>query len=290
MMKKATIVFTATVCILSLLSWSAAQGSKPELFDAKKAQQEIEIMRGILNTTLSIVSKELQGRTTGSNRHELLGFRNFSNVGAFYLYGQGATFTVPVSATRFALSEIDEPRIAMEAAQAELEVAAAALESTRAGRAGGLGKGTGSGSGQGTANAPKTVQAPVPPTQPPAPPAPPKQEEVRKRVAEAQEQLSKRRETMEKQRQKQQEFIAQMKGYLIDALANYGDSITVLRPNEYINLVITTESDLFLDGEWTGSRSPAREIISVQKSTISDYKAGRLSLDSFKSKVLQYNQ
>jgi hypothetical protein len=32
-----------------------------------------------------------------------------------------------------------------------------------------------------------------------------------------------------------------------------------------------------------------REIISVQKSTITDYKAGRLTLDGFKAKVLVYS-
>ena len=289
-MKRATIGFTATVCALSLLAWSVAQGSKPELFDAKKAEQELEIMRGILNTTLSIVSKELQSPTAASNRHEWVGFRSFSNVGAFYLYGQGATFTVPVPGSRFALAGIEEEQIAMEAAQAQMEAAASILASTRESVAGGLGKATGSGSGQGSSDAPKAVQPPAPPPPPPAPPAPPKPVEVRKRVAEIQEQLSRRRETMEKQRQKQQELVAQMKGYLVEALANYGDSMSVVKPNEYINIVITTDSDLFLDREWTGSRPPAREIISVQKSTVSDYKAGRLTLDAFKSKVLQYNQ
>jgi hypothetical protein len=254
----------------------------------------MEIMRGILNTTLSIVSKEVQGRTTGNDRREFAGFRSFSGVGAFYLYGQGATFTVPVSGMRFAIAFPDEPRIAMEAVEAQMEAAAAALEATRAGLAAGYGSGgygTGKGTGQGSSSTPKAVQTPPPPPQPPATPAPPRQEEVRKRVAEAQEQMSKRRETMEKQRQKQQELVAQMKGYLIEALANYGDSMTVVKPSEYINIVITTDSDgMLLDGEWTDSRSSARQIISVQKSTVSDYKAGRLTLDAFKSKVLQYNQ
>jgi hypothetical protein len=283
-MKKTTMALTAAVCLLGLLSWSLAQGSKPELFDTKKAQQELEIMRGILNTTLSIVGKEIQGRGTAS-RAEKYGFRSFSSVNAFYLYGQGATFTIPVSGMRVAMT-LEGPKVALEAAQAQMEAAAEALESTRAGL---------SGTVRGTGNAPRAVQtpppSPPPPPPPPAPPAPLKSEEIRKKVADAQEQVAKRRDNLEKQQQKQQELVAQMKVYLIEALANYGDSMTVLKPNEYINVVITTDSDtLFLDGQWEGSRSPAREILSVQKSTVADYKAGRLTLDAFKSKVLQYNQ
>ena len=102
-----------------------------------------------------------------------------------------------------------------------------------------------------------------------------------------------RREETEKQNQKLQELLTQLKGYLIEALANYGDSLTVVKPNEYINLVITTDTDSYVllngSAEIGGSRS-AREIISVQRSVITDYKAGRITLDGFKQKVLQYNE
>ena len=49
---------------MGLLSWGAAQGARPDLFDLKKSQQELEVMKGILNTTLNFVLKELRGAST----------------------------------------------------------------------------------------------------------------------------------------------------------------------------------------------------------------------------------
>src|SRR5262245_30369551 len=46
---------------LILLWWKSAPGSQAQLFDSKKTQQELEIMKGILRTTLDFASKELQG-------------------------------------------------------------------------------------------------------------------------------------------------------------------------------------------------------------------------------------
>jgi len=184
----------------------------------------------------------------------------------------------------------------MEAAQAELQAANAEVQAARTfqqQQRTGQGVGTGAGQGVGTG-----VVAPAAPAPPPAPAAPPptsqaKTEEVRKKLADAQEQVKKRREEAEKQDQKLQELVIQLKGYLIEALASYGDSLTAVKPNEYINLVITTDSDGygFLIGSTDPVESrPRKEIISVQKSVITDYKAGRITLDGFKQKVLQYNE
>ena len=70
---------------------------------------------------------------------------------------------------------------------------------------------------------------------------------------------------------------------LIDTLANYGDSLTVVKPEEYINLVLMTD-------ESTSLQKKRLDIISARKSWITDYKAGRLTLDEFRQQVLQYNQ
>ena len=85
------------------------------------------------------------------------------------------------------------------------------------------------------------------------------------------------------------EAMAQAKVYLIEALANHGDSLTTVKPNEYVTLVLTADDVIVL---FAGSEdaSSHRQIISVQKSVITDYKAGRLSLDGFKQKVLQYTE
>ncbi len=112
---------------------------------------------------------------------------------------------------------------------------------------------------------------------------------MRKRLAEAQEKVRQHREQSEQERQKLMEAVTQAKVYLIEALANHGDSLTTVKSNEYINLVITTDGgNMVFAG--SAESAPRREVISVQKSVITDYKAGRLSLDAFKQKVLQYQE
>ena len=117
---KKTLSSLTMVFFLAALAW--AQGSKTELFDVKKSQEELEIMKGILATTISFVAQNLQtspakeattpsaksstgtrvvttpfGQVATSN----MVFRlPSSSINAFYLYGQGAVFVVPASNLR----------------------------------------------------------------------------------------------------------------------------------------------------------------------------------------------
>jgi hypothetical protein len=111
---------------------------------------------------------------------------------------------------------------------------------------------------------------------------------MRKRLADAQEKVKRRRADLETRRQKLLQSLSEIKVYLIEALANHGDSLTFLKPNEYINIILTTDEGfpVFSDG---GESRALREVISVQKTAVSDYKAGRVTLDAFKQKVLQYS-
>jgi hypothetical protein len=97
------------------------------------------------------------------------------------------------------------------------------------------------------------------------------------------------REEMEANREKFMAALVQIKAYLIEALANHGDSLTTVKPNEYISLVITIDDfEGFSFADEGGSRG-RQEIVSVQKSWITDYNTGKLTLDAFKLKALQYN-
>ncbi len=286
----AALVLIATA---GTLSWGSAQTARTDLFDTKKSQQELEVMRGILGTTLSFVAREMQNRNTGAASGEegmLRGFGWGNNVNAFYLYGQGATFVVPMS--RFAYGHLAALEIgesvnhAMEDVQHELEAATASLEAQAAAR------GLQSPLPPAPPAPPAPVVAPAPParaatpavaaTPSPSPRAARSAQDARTRLAEAQQRVKERRQQSEQRRQKMLESIEQVKGYLVEAIANHGDSLTHVKPNEYINIVITADGGDFFDSDGR------REVISVQKSTITDYKAGRLSLDAFKQKVLQY--
>ncbi|MGA2261887.1 MAG: hypothetical protein ABSH28_10655 [Acidobacteriota bacterium] len=289
--------YLASVLILTCLgAFSLAQGTKTALFDVTKSQQEMEIMKGILSTTLSFVAQNVQ-RVGASTKTATASPRKISpaiapmwrvsNMNAFYLYGQGAVFVMPTSSLR--LGNYDEIIVRADDLNLELVAASRAMltasEKALRGTGQGVGAGTGSGTGSGV------PQAAQPPT-PPAPPAPPQvnQEELRKKLAEAQDKVKKSREDSEASRAKFVAMLGEIKGYLIEALANHGDSLTTVKPNEYITLVILTDDfggDLLRDE--SGPRTH-QEVISVQKSWITDYKAGRLTLDAFKQKALQYSE
>ena len=332
---------------VALLSWKATPGSQSQLFDLRKSRQELEIMKGILRTTLEFAAKELGTPDSETMKNKIyLNFGGLSNIGAFYLYGQGAVFTIPTSslhrslnanlkAVNLSLAALDKQlqdqnillegqlgnRIQeeMERAQEEVERAQEEMEGYQElneDAFGGVIGGVVGGVPGGVAlvlppEAPAPPQAPAAPIVHPVPIVPPtpaalqaapqpkppraqtkvspeKREELRKRLAEAQEKVKKRQEQLELNQAKFREQLAEVKVYLIEALANHGDSLSVLKPNEYVNLILTDDSgEAFFPG--FGEPRNKREVISVQKSTITDYKAGRLSLDGFKQKVLDYS-
>jgi hypothetical protein len=284
-MKKHVVTLLILTC-LGAFSW--AQGSK-ELFDARKSREELEIMRGILGTTMSFVSQNAQrsaGTTPTARSGQYISTSSWrvSNINAFYLYGQGAVFVIPSSSLRMSAFFNQDGvgfAFALDEAGRALEAAKADIERVGAKRAASSGVGA-------PAAAPMVAQTPKP-TAPAA--APQSQEELRKKLAEQVEKSKKSREDLLASREKLQKMLDEMKGYLIETLANYGDSLTTVKPNEYINIVFSTDDAdgfaLMNDGSAVDAR---RQVISVQKSWITDYKAGRLSMDAFKQKALQYNQ
>jgi hypothetical protein len=304
----------AILIILGLGVFSWAQAPK-DFFDGKKSQAELEIMKGILNTTISYVT---QGQQTDVWRF------NTSGISAYYLYGQGVVFEIPTSGLRrsgsgFFVGEVFTPEMSEALQQLrnnskDLESAVTELAWANKALGKGVATGTGkTGSNKGTAPAPPSAPTPPAPPSAPAPPAAPTppaapapqpapvvapnppapaspfrvdREELRKKIDEYQAMLKKSREDADVDREKFLKSLNEIKGYLIEALANYGDSLTTVKPNEYINLILSTDN---FDTDF-GRRKPQHDVISAQKSWITDYKAGRLSLEGFKQKVLQYTE
>jgi hypothetical protein len=290
--------------IFSLGTFTKAQETKAP-FDVKTSQEELEIMKGIISTKLSYVAEDSQKESASLWR--------FSNINAFYLSGQGAVFVIPTSSLRafnFRSSSDDLGRlreqmdlIRMQMERTQGEAAAVTETYNRLRQMTNSGSGTGSGTGQGTGGSAGTAPpaAPAPPS-PPSPQVQPfsiqaKTEEIQKREAEARARLSELQERSKKReaeesanREKFLQRLAEIKGYLIETLASYGDSLTTVKANDSINLVLL--SDVF-DGNGNysfGKRGTRYDIISVQKSWITDYKAGRLNLEGFKQKALQYTE
>jgi len=288
--------------LLFLGTFSWGQGTK-ESFDVKKSKEELEIMKGILNTTLTFFIQNTQ--KDGPRQR-------FSSLNAFYLAGQGAVFVIPTYrfygtspiVTPFSLGpEFSEQMASLSRQLGEYgrEVGAEAARQALTARyfAGGAGG----------------IAAPAPPA-PPAPPASPAplvlpapstqsgsstaekpakpekperparpeldRDKLQKAIEDAQERVKKSREEAEANREKLLQSLSEVKVYLIEALANYGDSLTTVKPEEYINIVILADNfDL---------QSARSDVISARKSWITDYKAGRLNLEGFKQKVIQYTE
>jgi hypothetical protein len=347
-MKKYLATFLIATC-LGTLSW--AQGTKSELFDTKKSQDELYVMKAVLASTLAIAAQNLERRAataaaqaqaspttqvqtpfgpltaSRASGYALASPWGYANIDAFYLYGQGAVFMIPASALRLSR-----------------------YTSTAAGTGGGGGRGSGRGTGEGVAGGvvggvlggtrggtvggvpagvpatppqPAAVPKPAAPPAPPPPPPPPQvtstnsdevqkmlaaqlkayEEQIRKyqeaiqkdraaldtfrqalekssqtNLAQFQQQLESQSKDVEARRAQTIAALGEIKKDLIEALANYGDALTTVKPNEYISIVILLDE----------SQGPT--VISAQRSWITDYKAGRLTLDAFKQKVLQYSE
>ncbi len=343
-MKKFASIFLIMITV-GILPWGGAQTAQTSLFDSRKAQQELEIMKGILGTTLNFILRDIRSRSDSgkAGTQELIGSSwGGPNIGAYYLYGQGATFVIPLSSLRsafrhggkfayafgpeaklaglnavsldMALVDADEKMAAAgmkldatreemeELAQEQAEAALAMNGLAMAAHPSSTGSGAGSGAGAGAVSGKAETGTPAPPQAStpgkPATPATPKaatapraresQEALKKKLADAQEKVKQYREQTEALRKKFMESLGEIKGYLMEALANHGDSLTLLKPNEYINIILANDDGgVFLAN--SGEESTHREILTVQKSVVSEYKSGKITLDQFKQKVLQYN-
>jgi hypothetical protein len=69
---------------------------------------------------------------------------------------------------------------------------------------------------------------------------------------------------------------------ILDTLIKYGDLMHFVKPEEYINLVFQVSPMALLNASRRGT-----EVISVRKSWITDYNAGRITRDEFRKKVPQ---
>ena len=250
-----------------------AQESGAALFDAGKTSRELEIMKGILETTLDYAARDAKAEpaTPRPGRVHMERFFGPNQIGAYYLYGQGAVFTIPASSLSEQLFDRpggDDFQMAYFEGQAELEETLAEereemaeLEAERAEAE------------MDSADAPKAKDMEK---------AKQKQMEaqakMQKRVAALQERMRQQQQKMEVQKAKLQALLQKIKVQLVDALANHGDSLSQVRPNEYITLIICP------DDHTMGQP----QILSVQRGVIVDYKAGRLTLDAFRKKVLDY--
>jgi hypothetical protein len=313
-MKRNYFVIIAVIGVVLLLL-NGSQGAQVQPFDLRKCQQELEVMKGILRTTLGFASQELASSfksdkvetKTGPKRIAFARSGEF-NIGAFYLTGQGAVFTIPTSSVRDLMRARKEDLAFSLAADikgggwngAWMEQLGNQLNELNAQLQDGFGL-DGIPALAAVPAPPVAPQPPVPAVSPASPAPAPKpgqttdshpatlrEKQLRQKLAELQEKVKQRGEEEEARQARFRESLSQLKVFLMEAMANHGDSLSVVKPEEYVNLVLVDEGNRWFGfGDDSGDRAQ-REILSVQKSVITEYKAGKLSLEAFKQKVLNY--
>lgn len=263
-------------CVISiflltgLTSW--AQGTKAP-FDMAKAQKELEIMESIFKTTLSFNSEDSQRDP----------FINFADIRFMYLQDQGAHFFMQIL---YFVPPVEIPMPFDESFQSSLKMMEENLERVQ-GRLKQKDMAVGEyysarksieEKSAGKEQAKEALQAPKEQLLE-------RQKEMEQQLQAQREQLLERQKEIERQAQAQKAIfdkqqadrrkkLPEIKESLIEAIANYGDSLTTVKSDEYINLVFDTS------GQY--------DIVSIQKSWIKDYKAGNLTLDQLKAKAIQY--
>ena len=308
-MKNRVMAFSL-VLVIGVGGWLAttlAQRSAP--FDIQQTNKELEILEGILSTTLKYAVDD--SSRTRTRLRGVLQFGRSQQIESFYLYGQGAIFLIPNSRSAHSsrpadLAQVRELIDQVEEKGTTTDTYLRSLERRikRADRGfilGGI----------------EPVYIPVPP-QPPEPPIAPRapgtgsEELVYAELAQAyalsaglrgkevsgedlDEWIQTNRGALQEALQESEQSQAEMEqreqkiqGAIISALAQHGDSLSAIKPEEYISLIFLSDSrglDSFVSARQ--NRSGAR-VVSVQMSQLSEFKRGALTLDQLRERLVQY--
>lgn len=254
-------------------------------FDKEKSRQELETMKGILRTSLSYALKRMDTKPASTGEPAVIGFGKgewgFGGIEAFYLQGQGAVFVIPMSALRggghmiygegFEFGDVmglEEAVIAQAAlGKAMTEDMARAIEEQKE-----------------SAQTPKPAEG----KDKDQPTVQKKMEQNKARIEKMQQKLEQRRAEAKKQQELLLSRVQGLKGGLKDALANFGDSLTIVKPEEWVTVVISGGGGGFKMWE-SGDQDESCHVIAVKKSMVTDLKAGKISREEFDRRLTDYN-
>ncbi len=276
------LALAAFVVLFALVFVAVRPIADQPAFDKEKSRQELETMKGILKTSLSYALKRMDTKPASTGEPAVIGWGKgewgFGGIDAFYLQGQGAVFVIPMSALRggnhmvygtgfaFGDVEIDEAVLAQAEASKdmaeEMEQASAELKA--------LG------------------DAPKPEAGKDQPAVKKKMELNKARIEKMQQKLEQRRAESKKQREELLSRIQGLKGRLKDTLASYGDSLTIVKPEEWVTVVISGDGGFKMWGE-AGDEDESCHVIAVKKTMVTDLKAGKISREEFDRRVTDYS-
>lgn len=290
-MKKLTML----CCALFFSQMGGLLGIQPAAFDTARVEKEIEIMKSILSTTLSFVRQdafeELSDSGLEMSELEALGHGNDSQIEGFYLFEQGT------------LLRISLPRLPSNETKK-----LAALESKLARVKRGLDKDLHLAGAQlhllehelnlvyedfseYSAALDKFSDLVDYAAELEHADSPEGREEwekkVQQKVEKYQSELKTQKARMQELERKADQYRESVKQALIEAIANHGDSLSHLKPDEYLNLMLVEDSG----HPWElgpEESKPGSTVLSVKKSDISAYRSGNVDLTQFGARVMEY--
>ena len=290
-----SILFLTTFFILG--GFSIGQ---PDI-DPVQAEKELEVMKSVISTSLSLTKKSLRKVETSESRRGRLERYTLDfdeeSIEGYYLYGQGVVFAIPYPCLsgRFSadweddidvrLEEVMEGALAdRELVEQEVEILLNEVEMQRQEL----------GLSHTVAPPPAPPAAPKPPAAPEPDPKPgsvASKEEIadaernlEKKVSRIKVRLREVKEQTEEQKAKTAKEREAIKQELIGVVAVHGGSLTQVKENEFINLILRDQCRPFV---WNDSKDE-RTVLSVKKADISAYRSGQITLDQLKSRFIEY--
>ncbi len=295
---KRIVFFGMLVILAGMITPTGSLFGQPDI-DSSQGEKELAIMKSVISTSIAMTRKSLRAEDDESRRGRYGRYEmdfDEDNVEAYYLHGQGVIFTIPYPclAGRFPgewdqeidirLDEIMEGAlIDREQVAQEVEILMNEVELQRQ-----------------ELGLPHAVPPPPPPPEAPALPEAPESPEpdsaerkevlveigknMENSVNKLKLRLKEVREKSAEQKEKAEVEREAIKKELINVIAVHGGSLTQVRENEYINLILRDNCEFF---DWGGSNA-SRTILSVKKSDITAYRSGRIRLDQLKLKFIEY--
>jgi hypothetical protein len=253
--------------------------------DSQKCRQELETMEGILSTTLGYAVQRMAGNQAEENRAFRFRRIDASDVSGYYVFGQGAVFMIPVSAlqrgrgTDFTFDMPEIGAIVDASVDVGLEAAAAGLRA--------ISGETGEVDTEKIKEKAEKLQQQAQERQ--------KQlaqnmEKQKARLQQLQEESKKRRAEMEERHKQLITRLGEVKADLKDALARYGDSLSIMKPDESVTIILSDERGFRWGDTWGGGQTdPICQVLTVKKSLVTDLKAGKITREEFDRRLIDYS-
>ncbi len=281
---KRRIVLIMLALLVTLCFTMIQPAAQQPVVDSQKSRQELETMEGILSTTLGYAVKRLNTNQTQASGDRVFRLHGMgpSEVSGYYVYGQGAIFMIPVSALgrghgmdfAFAMPEIGElvdasVNVGLEAAAASLKAISGETDSAEA------------------AKAKEKAEKLQPQSQDRQKEMAQKLEKQKEKMQQFQEQAKKRQADMEQRHKDLINRLGQVTADLKDALARYGDSLSIVKPEESVTIILSDDRG-FRWGDSEGSGGVCH-VLTVKKSLVTDLKAGKITREEFERRVVDYS-